>query len=54
MPILMSMDVKSLTRGMVVTLATAAAATTVDDPNNDKILRNFDTIAFGNKYMGKH
>ena len=54
MPILMSMDVKSLTRGMAVTLAAAAAPPTVDDPNNDKILPNFDTVAFGNKYTGKH
>ena len=51
---LMSMDVKSFTGGMVITLTSAAAPPTVDDPNNDKILRNFDTLAFGNKYMGKH
>ena len=54
MPILMSMDVKSFTGGMVITLASAAAPPTFEDPNNDKILRNFDTVAFGNKYMGKH
>ena len=54
MPVLMSMDAKSLTGGMVITLASAAAPPTVDAPNNDKILRNFDTVAFGNKYMGKH
>ena len=54
MPVLMSMDAKSLTGGMVITLASAAAPPKVDAPNNDKILRNFDTVAFGNKYMGKH
>ena len=48
------MDVKSLTGGMVITLASAAAPPTFEDPNNDKILRNFDTVAFGNKHMGKH
>ena len=54
MPILMSMGVKSLIGGIVITLASAAAPPTFDDPNNDKNLRNFDTVAFGNKYIGKH
>ena len=54
MPVLMSLDAKSLTGRMVITLAFASAPPTVDAPNNDKILRNFDTVAFGNKYMGKH
>ena len=54
MPSLMSVNVKSFTGGIVITLASAAAPPTVDDPNNDKILQNFDTVAFGNKYMGKH
>ena len=39
---------------MFIKLTSAAAPPTVDDPNNDKILWNFDTVAFGNKYMGKH
>ena len=54
MLILMSMDIKSLTGRVVITLASAAAPPASDDPNNDKILRNFDTVAFGNKYMSKH
>ena len=50
----MSIEVKSLTGGLVITLASAAAPPTVDDPNNDKILQNFDTVESGNKYVGKH
>ena len=38
---------------MFIKLTFAAAPPTVDDPKNDKIHRNFNTVAFGNKYMGK-